>query len=150
METKQNRPLLIVEDNDEDFEALNKMMQEAAIANPVYRCLDGEEALAFLYHRGKYKNIILAPRPSLIILALNLPGKEGRDILTHLKRDDNFKAIPVVILTTSSNPKDVEACYLQGVNGYIVKPLDTQRLEQIVQVFLNYWFKAVELPYSNR
>ena len=149
MKRKQNQPLLVVEDSDEDFEALARMMRQAAVANPVYRCLDGEEALEFLYHEGEYKNTQKAPRPSLILLDLNLPGTDGREILEHIKQNDRFKAIPVVVFTTSSNPKDIEACYSQGVNGYIVKPMNTQRLREIVQIFIDYWFKAVELPDSN-
>lgn len=149
MKRKHNQPLLVVEDSDEDFEALARMMRQAAVANPVYRCLDGEEALEFLYHEGEYKNTQKAPRPSLILLDLNLPGTDGREILEHIKQNDRFKAIPVVVFTTSSNPKDIEACYSQGVNGYIVKPMNTQRLREIVQIFIDYWFKAVELPDSN-
>ena len=146
MEIKQTQPLLVVEDSDEDFEALDRIMREVALANPVYRCLDGEEALEFLCNEGDYENSNIAPRPSLILLDLNLPGTDGREVLEHIKQNNNLKSIPVVVFTTSSNPKDIEACYRQGVNGYIVKPMDLQRLRQRVQVFLNYWFKAVELP----
>ena len=149
MKRKQNQPLLVVEDSDEDFEALERIMRQAAVANPVYRCLDGEEALEFLYHEGEYKNMKKAPRPSLILLDLNLPGTDGREVLGHIKQNDRLKAIPVVVFTTSSNPKDIEACYSQGVNGYIVKPMNTQRLKEIVHIFIDYWFKAVELPYRN-
>ena len=146
MKQKPNQPLLVVEDSDEDFESLTRMMRQAAVVNPVYRCIDGEEALEFLYHEGEYENIKKAPRPSLILLDLNLPGTDGREVLEHIKQDDKFRAIPVVVLTTSSNPKDIEACYNRGVNGYIVKPMDTQRLKEIVQIFIDYWFKTVELP----
>jgi CheY-like chemotaxis protein len=85
----------------------------------------------------------------LIVLDLNLPGTDGREVLAELKQDKNLKTIPVVIFTTSSNPKDVEGCYQYGVNGYLIKPMDTQRLRQLVQIFLDYWFEAVTLPMSN-
>jgi CheY-like chemotaxis protein len=149
MKGSLDRPLLIIEDSDEDFEALSRMMAQHEIVNPVYRCVDGEEALEFLYRQGSYNDSNLYPRPSLIVLDLNLPGTDGREVLAELKQDKNLKTIPVVIFTTSSNPKDVEGCYQYGVNGYLIKPMDTQRLRQLVQIFLDYWFEAVTLPMSN-
>ncbi len=146
MKEKNQQPLLIIEDSDEDFTALTRMMNKAKIPNPIYRCEDGEEALDFLYHEGEYKDESLSPRPSLIILDLNLPGTDGREILAELKQDRDLQTIPVVIFSTSSNPKDIDACYRQGISGYIVKPMGTQRLNQLVQTFLEYWFNAVELP----
>lgn len=146
MSQQGEKPLLIIEDSDEDFAALKRMIAKARIFNPVYRCEDGEEALEFLYHEGEYRDAALSPRPSLIVLDLNLPGTDGREILADLKQNSELKTIPVVVFTTSSNPKDIEVCYLNGVNGYIVKPMDVDRLQGIVQIFLNYWFEAVELP----
>ena len=148
MNQKNKPPLLIIEDSDEDFAALARMITKAQIPNPIYRCEDGEEALDFLYREGEYQDESLSPRPSLIVLDLNLPGTDGREILAQLKQDRNLHTIPVVIFSTSSNPKDVDACYRQGISGYIVKPMDTQRLNQLVQTFLDYWLKAVELPSS--
>ena len=148
MKHKNKPPLLIIEDSDEDFAALARMITKAQIPNPIYRCEDGEEALDFLYREGEYQDESLSPRPSLIVLDLNLPGTDGREILAQLKQDRDLHTIPVVIFSTSSNPKDVDACYRQGISGYIVKPMDTQRLNQLVQTFLDYWLKAVELPSS--
>ncbi|VEP17194.1 Response regulator rcp1 (fragment) [Hyella patelloides LEGE 07179] len=105
-----------------------------------------EEALDFLYREGEYEDESLSPRPSLIVLDLNLPGTDGREVLAELKGDRDLQTIPVVIFSTSSNPKDVNACYRQGISGYIVKPMDINRLNQLVRTFLDYWFKAVELP----
>lgn len=144
------KPLLIIEDSDEDFTALTRMMHKANICNPIYRCEDGEEALDFLYHEGEYEDESLSPRPSLIVLDLNLPGTDGREVLTELKQSQDLQSIPVVIFSTSSNPKDIDACYRQGVSGYIVKPMNTQRLHQLVHTFLEYWFNAVELPSSEK
>jgi CheY-like chemotaxis protein len=140
------RPLLIIEDSDEDFAALRRMIAKAKISNPIYRCEDGEEALDFLYHEGDYQDLALSPLPSLILLDLNLPGTDGREVLAKLKKDRNLKKIPVVIFSTSSNPKDVDACYRHGISGYLVKPMNSERLNQLVQTFLDYWFKTVELP----
>lgn len=145
-DTKQ-QPLLIVEDSDEDFAALTRIITKISTSNPIYRCEDGEEALDFLYREGLYADKT-APRPSLIVLDLNLPGTDGREVLTALKKDRDLQTIPVVILSTSSNPKDINACYRQGVSGYIIKPMDTQRLNKLVENFLSYWFEAVELPSS--
>ncbi|MDJ0568189.1 MAG: response regulator [Pleurocapsa sp. MO_192.B19] len=148
MNENKQQPLLIIEDSDEDFTALTRMMSKANIHNPIYRCEDGEEALDFLYHEGEYDNESLSPRPSLIILDLNLPGTDGREVLAELKQNEDLQTIPVVIFSTSSNPKDIDACYRHGISGYIAKPMDTSRLNQLVQTFLEYWFNAVELPSS--
>ncbi len=148
MKVENHKPLLIIEDSDEDFTALTRMMNKAKIPNPIYRCEDGEEALDFLYHEGEYEDESLAPRPSLIVLDLNLPGTDGREVLAELKQDRDLQTIPVVIFSTSSNPRDINACYRQGINGYIVKPMNTDRLNKLVQTFLEYWFKTVELPSS--
>ena len=147
MNDSKQKSLLIIEDSDEDFTALERMIKKAQITNPVYRCEDGEEALDFLFRQGEYQDKALAPRPALIILDLNLPGTDGREVLANLKQDRNLKTIPVVIFSTSSNEKDINACYRHGISGYLVKPMSVSRLNQLVETFLNYWFKAVELPH---
>ena len=144
----EKQPLLVIEDSDEDFAALARMIAKAHIPNPVYRCEDGEEALDFLYRKGEYKDEFLAPRPSLIVLDLNLPGTDGREVLSVIKQDRDLQTIPVVIFSTSSNPKDIDASYRQGISGYIVKPMDIDRLNKLVHTLLDYWFKTVELPSS--
>ncbi len=138
--------LLVIEDSDEDFEAFGRIMRKSSVANPIYRCIDGDDALDFLYHTGEYIDLAKAPRPSIILLDLNLPGTDGREVLEQLKQDEQFKTIPVVVFTTSSNPKDIEVCYQYGVNGYILKPIDVQKLTRTLQVFIDYWFEAVLLP----
>ncbi|MDJ0635361.1 MAG: response regulator [Xenococcaceae cyanobacterium MO_188.B29] len=148
MNENNQKPLLIIEDSDEDFTALTRMMNKAKIANPIYRCEDGEEALDFLYREGEYADESLSPRPSLIVLDLNLPGTDGREVLAELKQNQDLQTIPVVVFSTSSNPRDVDACYRHGVSGYIVKPMDTNRLNQLVKTFIEYWFNAVALPSS--
>ena len=148
MNENNQKPLLIIEDSDEDFTALTRMMNKAKIVNPIYRCEDGEEALDFLYREGEYADESLSPRPSLIVLDLNLPGTDGREVLAELKQNQDLQTIPVVVFSTSSNPRDVDACYRHGVSGYIVKPMDTNRLNKLVQTFIEYWFNAVALPSS--
>ncbi|MEM7759263.1 MAG: response regulator [Cyanobacteria bacterium P01_A01_bin.40] len=146
MNELKEQPLLIIEDSDEDFAALARIISKTKISNPVYRCEDGEEALKFLYHEGEYADQTLAPRPSLIVLDLNLPGTDGRELLAEIKQNANLQTIPIVIFSTSSNPKDIDACYRYGISGYMVKPMDINRLNRLVETFLEYWFQAVELP----
>jgi len=142
--------LLVIEDSDEDFAAFERILRKASINNVVYRCVDGDEALDFLRHNGQYQDWAKAPRPGIILLDLNLPGTDGREVLEQIKQDSELKMIPVVVFTTSSNPKDIEVCYQCGVNGYILKPIDVKKLMRTVQVLIDYWFEAVILPNSVR
>lgn len=142
----QHPLLLIVEDSNEDFEAFERFMRQSSLAIPVHRCLNGDQALAFLYHTDRYTDPESAPRPGLILLDLNLPGTDGREVLRQIKQDDNLKSVPVVIFTTSNNSKDIEACYQQGVNSYIIKPMDFSLLKRSIQTLLDYWFDITMLP----
>ncbi|MBD2441364.1 response regulator [Nostoc sp. FACHB-110] len=145
---RQNPPLLIVEDSNEDFEAIERFIGRSPIFVPIYRCVNGEQALAFLYHSGKYIQPETAPRPGMIVLDLNLPGTDGREVLHRIKQDDNLKTIPVVVFTTSNNPKDILDCYNYGVNSYIVKPINFSQLKQNIQMLVDYWFGVTTLPDS--
>lgn len=138
--------LLIVEDSNEDFEAFERFLRQSPLAIPVYRCLDGDQALAFLHHTDRYTDPEIAPRPGLIVLDLNLPGTDGREVLRQIKQDDDLKSVPVVIFTTSNNPQDIEDCYRQGVNSYIIKPMDFSLLKRSIQTLLEYWFAITMLP----
>ena len=144
--SKTQPPLLIVEDSNEDFEAFQRFLRQSSLTIPVYRCLNGDQALAYLYRTDRYTDPESAPRPGLILLDLNLPGNDGREVLRRIKQDDNLKSVPVVIFTTSNNPKDIEACYRQGVNSYIIKPMDFKLLKRSIQTLLEYWFDITLLP----
>ncbi|MDM9379842.1 response regulator [Chlorogloeopsis sp. ULAP01] len=146
MATKLKESLLVVEDSNEDFKMLQRLMRRMAVQNPIYRCSSGDEVFDFLYQEGNYQNPDLAPRPSVILLDLNLPGIDGRNVLERLKQDTSFKEIPIVVFTTSSNPKDVEFCYEKGANGYLIKPMDAQELRKIVQAFVDYWLEVNTSP----
>jgi CheY-like chemotaxis protein len=102
--TSLHQPILLVEDSPEDYEATVRALRHAGLANPLLHCEDGESALDLLYQRGTYASLGGAPRPRIILLDLNLPGTDGRDVLTDLKRDEMLKGIPVIVLTTSSDP----------------------------------------------
>ncbi|MEM1251887.1 MAG: response regulator [Cyanobacteria bacterium P01_H01_bin.21] len=139
--------LLVVEDSDEDFEALNRIMRKnCQFEVPTMRCVDGDDALDFLYREGSYADHPLAEMPGLILLDLNLPGTDGREVLSQIKQDDQLKTIPVVVMTTSSNPKDIEACYRSGVNSYMLKPTNIEQLKMSIQLFIDYWYKVAVLP----
>jgi CheY-like chemotaxis protein len=142
MVTNCTHPLLIAEDSDEDFEVLQLLMQQMEVQNPIYRCTNGDKVLDLLYREESDDDSeveIAAASPSVILLDLNLPGTDGRDVLELLKQDQKFKKIPVVVFTTSSNPKDIEFCYQNGANGYLIKPVDLDELEKTVQAFVKYW-----------
>ena len=129
------QPLVIIEDSDEDFTALKRTIDKAKVNHPVYRCEDEEEALDFLYHQGEYEDEAISPRPAPIVLDLNLPGTDGREVLATVKEDRNLQTIPIIIFSTSSNPKDIEACYGHGVSGYIVKPMNSGQLQDYSRDF---------------
>lgn len=137
--------LLAIEDSDEDFLAFERISRQLGVTYPIYRCCDGDDALDFLQHRGKYAEPKL-PRPSLILLDLNLPGIDGREVLRQIGRDEALQSIPIVVFTTSANPKDIEISYRYGANSYLIKPIDTIRLKQTVRIFFDYWFGFSILP----
>lgn len=138
-------PLLIVEDSNEDFEALHRLLRRSSPTISIQRCTSGEQALAFLNRTGDYMGQS-TPQPSLIVLDLNLPGTDGREVLRQIKQDKTLKHIPVVVFTTSSNPKDIKDCYQFGVNSYIVKPINFAQLKRDVQLLIDYWFEVTTLP----
>jgi CheY-like chemotaxis protein len=142
---KQPPLLLVIEDSDEDFEAFQRYVRQAIVKVPIHRCIDGDEALAYLFQTGRFAEPAV-PRPSLIVLDLNLPGADGREVLSRIKQDEMLKIIPVVIFSTSNNPKDIEACYRQGVSSYILKPMDFERLRHNIISLIDYWFDTTILP----
>lgn len=138
--------ILIVEDSDDDYEATERAFREVKLENPILRCEDGQDALDLLYHQGKYQNDDI-PRPGIIFLDLNMPGVDGRKVLTKIKSDQSLKDIPVVILTTSDNEKDVKECYQTGANTYIQKPVDLDHFIDSVKSLKEYWFETALLPH---
>ncbi|QSJ18714.1 response regulator [Nostoc sp. UHCC 0702] len=154
MTTQLHEPLLVVEDSNEDFKMLQRLMRRMAVQNPIYRCTNGDEVLEFLHQQKSDRESIgealnnsdIAPRPSVILLDLNLPGIDGRDILERLKQDRSLKEIPIVVFSTSSNPRDIEYCYQKGANGYLVKPMNAQQLQKTLKAFVDYWLEANTPP----
>ena len=141
-----NQPILLVEDSPEDFEATVRALRKAGLANPIFRCEDGDEALDYLHLRGRYADPAKAPRPGIILLDLNLPGTDGREVLDAVKADDDLRSIPVVVLTTSTDERDIDRCYQAGANSYVKKPVDIGGFTTAVQRLRDYWFEVVILP----
>jgi CheY-like chemotaxis protein len=148
MTNTPNQPILLVEDSPEDFEATRRALHKSGLRNPIYRCSDGDEALDFLHRRGEFADPSNAPRPGIILLDLNLPGTDGREVLSDIKSDDRLKQIPVIVLTTSSDDRDVEACYKSGANSYIQKPVDMDGFIKAIERLNDFWFEVVILPRS--
>ncbi len=135
--------LLLVEDNPGDVRLTLEALKEAKVRNNLYVVEDGMEATAFLHKEGKYAD---APRPDVILLDLNLPKKNGRELLAEIKEDPDLKRIPVVILTSSSSEKDIVSTYNLHANCYITKPVDLERLTTVVKSIEDFWFTVVKLP----
>jgi CheY-like chemotaxis protein len=138
-------PVLVVEDSAEDFLALGRAFRKNALQNPVLRCADGDQALEYLRGYGKHpawpQNL-----PALVLLDLNMPGTDGRDVLEALKHDPRLHNIPVVIFSTSASNRDIEDCYRLGANSYLTKPVSYTELEEKMRVTMQYWLGASELP----
>ena len=135
--------ILLIEDNPADVEITQHGFKVGKIANNLHVVMDGEEALTFLRNEEPYTD---APRPDLILLDLNLPGLDGRDILAEIKDDASLKTIPVVILTSSDANTDVLETYELHANAYMQKPVEFAKFVEVVQSISAYWFSVVRLP----
>lgn len=135
--------ILLVEDSPTDALLAKEALRESKLANNLHHVTDGVEATDFLRKQGKYSE---APRPDVILLDLNLPRKDGREVLADIKSDEELKRIPVVVLTTSEAESDVLAAYGHHANCYIVKPVDFQKFSHVVQSIEDFWFAVVTLP----
>ena len=139
-------PILLVDDNPQDYQATKRCLRDIGVTNPLMYCADGNEALDLLQGGSSKGDHSPPPRPCLILLDLNLPGLDGREILALLKQHDRFKTIPVVVLTTSSDPKDIDACYAQGANSYMVKPVNYSGLVEAMRSMHQFWFGVAHVP----
>lgn len=146
MKVESFHTILIVEDSAEDYEATMRAFRKSKLNNPVIRCQTGEEALDYLFRRGNFQDVKLFPRPGIILLDLNIPGTDGREVLKIIKNDINLKSIPVIVLTTSNDKNDIEKCYQDGANSYIQKPVDIYRFIESIERLKEYWFQIVILP----
>ena len=138
--------ILIIEDSPEDYETTVRAVKKVGFSNSIYHCSDGDEALDYLFRRGDFVDPEKSPRPAIILLDLNLPGTDGREVLTEIKSDSNLKKIPVVVLTTSSDERDIEKCYASGANSYMQKPVDLDGFVEAIGKLKDFWFKICILP----
>ncbi len=137
--------ILIVEDNPADARLVREVMRDSKVINEIHWVPDGVEALAYLRRQGKYAD---APRPNLIFLDLNMPRKDGREVLHDVKADEELRRIPVVVMTSSQAEEDVARAYDQHANCYVRKPIDFEQFHAVVKTLENFWFATVELPDS--
>jgi chemotaxis family two-component system response regulator Rcp1 len=135
--------ILLVEDNPGDVRLAKEAFKECKLLNKLYQVEDGIEAMAFLRQEGKYSD---APRPDLVLLDLNLPRKDGREVLVEIKNDQDLKIIPIIVLTTSHSDKDILQSYQLNANCYITKPVDFTQFIDVVKSIEKFWLTVVTLP----
>lgn len=146
-DAREPQEVLIVEDNDDDFEAtVRALTRNGNLANPIRRCRDGLEAWEFLRGEGRYAGRAPSSRPGLALLDLNMPGLDGRKLLQRIKNDPGLRSIPVVVMTTSTEPADVQICYDAGANTYVRKPVSFPDFVEAMARLKDYWFQIALLP----
>ena len=139
--------ILLVEDNSSDVRLAEEALRESEVHNRLYVVEDGVEAMSYLRKKGKYREAV---RPDLILLDLNLPKKDGKEVLAEVKEDPDLKRIPVVVLTISNDATDILKTYNLHANCYITKPIDIKRFHEVVKAIDNFWFTIVKLPQNGR
>jgi CheY-like chemotaxis protein len=139
--------ILIVDDSDDDYDATARALQkDKNLSNPLRRCENGRDALDYLRREGRFAPPVDAPRPGIILLDLNMPGVDGRRVLSEIKSDGELRSIPVIVMTNSNDQRDIDACYEIGANTYIQKPLDWPGFFKAMHRLKEYWFQIAVLP----
>ena len=141
--TQKEAEILLIEDNPADVDLTRESLQDARIVNNLHVAKDGVEAMNFLNREPPYEE---APLPDLVLLDLNLPRKDGRDVLQECKSDDELKKIPIVVLTSSQAETDVVQAYDMHANSYVVKPVNLDEFVDIMEQIGGFWLKVVTLP----
>ncbi len=147
-ERKNSTPLqpieiLLIEDDDDDVLLMKKTFERDRIFNHIHRVEDGIEAMEFLRREGKFADAV---RPDLILLDLNMPRKDGRQVLKEIKDDSDLRRIPVIVLTTSDDESDIIESYEHRANSYVTKPVDLIQFREALKTIKEYWFSVVKLP----
>lgn len=142
-ETGKVIEILLVEDNPGDARLAQEALEDSKIKNKLHRVEDGVEAMQFLRKEERFAN---ATTPDLVLLDLNLPKKDGREVLTEIKSDNNLRKIPVVVLTVSTAEEDILKSYNLHANCYITKPIDLNQFIKVVKAIEEFWFSIVKLP----
>lgn len=143
MDSMKPLEILLVEDDPADVELTTEALVDSKLLTNLHVVSDGVEAMAFVRKEGPHKD---APTPDLILLDLNMPKKDGRQVLNELKSDDRFRAIPVVVLTTSDAEEDILKSYNLGANCYVTKPVGLDQFVKVVDSIEGFWFTVVKLP----
>jgi CheY-like chemotaxis protein len=138
--------ILIADDDLDDCLLARDALQEAHLSNDLRFVHDGEVLLDYLFRRGQYSAVGAAPRPGVILLDLNMPRLDGREVLKQIKADPALRNIPVVVLTTSQREEDIDRSYSLGANSYITKPVTFSGLVEVMRGLGRYWFEIVQLP----
>jgi CheY-like chemotaxis protein len=138
--------ILVAEDDEDDRLLMQDALEENRLANDLHFVEDGVELLDYLNRRGEYTDPQSSPRPSLILLDLNMPRKDGREALKEIKANPDLRKIPIVVLTTSKAEEDILRTYDLGVSSFIAKPVVFDSMVQIMKMLGTYWFEIVELP----
>lgn len=148
MAPKRRNPvvILLVEDNPADQELIRRAVEKVTIRKELRIVEDGEEALAYLFRRGKYQAPATSPKPDLLLLDLNLPRVDGYQVLEEIRADLKLRPMPVLVLTTSRQEKDIIRSYELGCNSFITKPVGLDQLTGLVRAIEKYWFETAVLP----
>jgi CheY-like chemotaxis protein len=146
MDTRRGVSILLVEDNPDHAELTIKALENGNMLNAIHWVKDGEEALEFLEHRGRWTDPARAPRPGLILLDIKLPKLDGYEVLRHIKSDDSLRTIPVVMLTTSDREDEVAASYRAGANSFVTKPVKFTEFVDRIRAVKMYWILTNQLP----
>jgi two-component system, chemotaxis family, response regulator Rcp1 len=145
MENLKFVEILLIEDNPGDARLTQEALNDGKIKNNLHIAYDGVEATDFLFRRNEYQN---APRPDLIILDLNLPKKNGQEVLAEIKADPSLKSIPVIVLTISKAEEDIVRSYNLHANCFLIKPIDLNQFFEVVRSIEDFWLSLVKLPRS--
>ena len=145
------RHILVLEDSDEDFDTVQDAARHSGVLQPIVRAASGAECLRLLGLGGRAQPATSGLRsrealPLLVLIDLNTPGDSGREVLLHVRRDDLLGTLPVVVLTASANPRDLQFCYANGANAYHVKPVAHPQHLRVLQQIFGYWLGSAMLP----
>lgn len=138
--------ILIAEDNPADQEIIRRVLEEVQFSNQYQFVSDGVETMDYLCRRGKFADPVLYPDPDMLLLDINMPRKDGLEVLQEIKNDANLKLLPVVVFTTSSQERDVVESYKLGVNAYITKPMSVRQFRDIINKLHHFWMVLATLP----
>jgi CheY-like chemotaxis protein len=144
-----HRPIIVIEDSDEDFEVTVWALRKAGAVNPVHRCANAAAIAELWTGRPNWPTALSGPYPLLVLMDLNIPGVDWTEILDHLRASPWWQAVPVVVISTSDQPSTVSACYSEGVAGYLKKSVDLATFAETISGFAAYWLKTVVPPQPN-